>query len=137
MYHSLRTTSKQYFGTWSIIVCICGLILLCNIDATAQYVYKTPYGKKYHTYTCHSVKNVSEKISLKKAVTEHGLAPCKRCKPPVSSDRRSKFDNRNKAVGECTKVRCTGWAKTQKRRCKRSTKMCNGLCFQHQNPNRA
>lgn len=34
---------------------------------TAQTVYKTPSGKKYHTATCRYVKNVSHKLSIKEA----------------------------------------------------------------------
>jgi len=136
MYHSIWTTRNQYFRSMSILLCIGSFILLSSTSSVAQYVYKTPSGERYHRYTCSSVKNVSEKISLKKAVTVYGLTPCKRCKPPVSSDATSKFDNRNKAVGECTRVRCNGWAKTKNRRCKRGTKMCNGYCFQHQRQKR-
>ena len=98
----------------------------------AQSVYKTPYGEKYHRYECRSVKNVSEKISIKSAVSEYGLRPCKICKPAADSRYAYGTDKRNKAAGVCTKVRCKGWAKSKNRQCKRITSICNGYCHSHQ-----
>lgn len=54
------------------------LLLACTLKA--QTVYKTPSGAKYHTANCHTVKNVSDAITVSEAV-KLGLQPCKVCKP--------------------------------------------------------
>jgi len=100
--------------------------------AHSQYVYKTPSGAKYHLSSCSSVKNVSKRITIEDAVNLHYLTPCKRCQPPAYENPLLIKKKRNKAVGKCTKVYCAGWAKTYNRQCSRTTKMCNGYCFQHQ-----
>lgn len=107
------------------------LFTFSAITLTAQYVYKTPSGTKYHLYECRMVDNVSKKVQLKTAVTQYGLKPCKICNPPINSGLTLGTDSRNKAVGKCSKVRCSGWAKTTGRQCKRTTSLCNGYCFQH------
>jgi len=119
--HALKVFAVIFFFSLSSINSI-----------SAQYVYKTPFGERYHRYTCSSVKNVSEKIGLQKARQEYGLTPCKRCDPPTDNSTISPFERRDKSQGECAKVRCQGWAKTQKRQCKRTTTICNKFCFQHQ-----
>ncbi len=119
--------------TYSVLmkcVTLITFIFIGGNEVIAQFVYKTPSGKKYHLYTCRFVKNVSQKISLNNAIKKYGLTPCKVCKPPTAVTGYTPFDSRNKAVGECVSVRCRGT--TQKgTRCKRRTKMCNGYCFQH------
>lgn len=92
----------------------------------AQNVYKTPSGKKYHKPNCHTVKNVSQEITLDEA-GNLGLEPCKICKP---ENLRNSIYNTNKAKGEANTVQCKG--KTKKgTRCKHMTKIANGYCFQH------
>src|SRR5215218_7323998 len=56
------------------------ILLLLTASLKAQTVYKTPSGAKYHTANCHTVKNVSEAITISQAI-ELGLQPCKICKP--------------------------------------------------------
>ena len=71
-------------------------LLLLSFSLKAQKVYKTPSGAKYHLATCHTVKNVSEELTIAKA-KELGLRPCKICKPPdISSSNLSV----NKAQGQ-------------------------------------
>lgn len=100
--------------------------LLFTFSVSAQNVYKTPSGKKYHKSNCHTVKNVSEEITLDEAINL-GLGACKICKPASSIQ---KFSNSNKAKGEATTVQCKG--KTKKgTRCRHMTRIGNGYCFQH------
>jgi len=102
-------------------------LLLFSISLKAQKVYKTPSGAKYHLGTCHTVKNVSEEITVEKA-RESGLQPCKICKPPtVTTSNLSS----NKAQGQARTVQCKGTTKAGTR-CKHMTRIANGYCFQHQ-----
>jgi hypothetical protein len=103
------------------------ILLLLSLSSKAQKVYKTPSGAKYHLATCHTVKNVSEEITISKA-KELGLQPCKICKPPdISSSNASA----NKAQGQGATVQCKGTTKAGTR-CKHMTRIANGYCFQHQ-----
>ncbi|WP_375299960.1 DUF5763 domain-containing protein [Niastella sp. OAS944] len=102
-------------------------LLLFSLLANSQSIYKTPYGKKYHLGNCRSVKNVSEKITPAQAI-ESGLEPCKICKPNINQLRLS---SENKAVGESRSVQCKGLTK-KGTRCKHTTHIANGYCFQHQ-----
>ena len=102
------------------------LLLLFAFSMNAQNVFKTPSGKKYHNSSCHTVKNVSQEITLVEAVNL-GLAPCKICKPVNLTQT---IFAPNKAKGEANTVQCRG--KTKKgTRCKHMTKIGNGYCFQH------
>lgn len=105
------------------------LILITGFAATGkcQDVYKTPSGNKYHLASCHMVKNVSEKITVEKAV-ELGLEPCKICKPATVTP---PTDNKNKAQGQNVTVQCKGYTKAGTR-CRHKTSIGNGYCFQHQ-----
>ena len=108
--------------------CLLLLILTTCFYTTAfcQDVYKTPSGKKYHLASCHTVKNVSEKITVEKAM-ELGLEPCKVCNPPSSPNAPSP----NKQQGQAVTVQCKGMTKAGTR-CKHKTSIGNGYCFQHQ-----
>lgn len=94
-------------------------LLLIGIQITAQDVYKTPSGEKYHLATCRMVKNVSEKISVPKAKLL-GLEACKICKPHniyslalISADKES---------GQGKSVQCKGITKAGSR-CKHMTRI--------------
>lgn len=106
------------------------LFLLFSFSVRGQDVYKTPSGAKYHLATCHTVKNVSEKITLAKAM-ELGLAPCKICHPPQSAPLPA---SSKKGQGESETVQCKGMTKAGTR-CKHMTRIANGYCFQH-NPDK-
>jgi len=103
------------------------LIWLMPALLKAQTVYKTPSGKKYHLASCRMVKNVSEEITIEKAV-DIGLEPCKICSPPVSYGSTTKT---KKPQGQNTTVRCEGLTKAGTR-CKHMTRIANGYCYQHQ-----
>jgi len=106
-------------------------LFLFTSTVLAQRVYKTRSGAKYHRGTCRMVENVSEAISLEKAV-QLGLSPCKICKP--NNYKPLRFKSSNQAQGENKTVQCN--AKTKKgTRCKHRTSIANGYCFQH-NPDK-
>lgn len=108
---------------------ILGLSFLVFQESAAQWVYKTPSGAKYHTDKCHTVKNVSDRLSLTDALKKR-LEPCKICKPPVGI--ASSYGTGNKTTGgQGQTVQCTGLTKAGTR-CKHKTSIGNGYCFQHQ-----
>jgi Family of unknown function (DUF5763) len=102
-------------------------LLLLSISLKSQAVYKTPSGTKYHLAGCRMVKNVSEQITINRAI-ELGLEPCKICKPPIIY---SSAISTNKAQGVGETVQCKGFTKAGTR-CKHMTRIGNGYCFQHQ-----
>lgn len=102
--------------------------LFIAISGSAQYVYKTKTGEKYHKESCHYLKHSKAKISLEDAVKKYGLEACKVCKPP--KPKQSTSTTRTSGTN-CETVQCKG--KTRKGdRCKRKTKNCNGYCYQHE-----
>ena len=103
------------------------LAILYTISANAQTVYKTPSGAKYHLATCRMVKNVSEELTIAKAL-ELGLEPCKICNPPMAS---GTIQPQKNAQGENSTVQCKGLTKAGTR-CKHMTSIANGYCYQHQ-----
>lgn len=113
---------------------IISFILLLGINLSAQDIYKTPSGSKYHLATCRTVKNVSTKLNGQSDVTKYGLQPCKICKPLLLNNLASGNSLSDKAVGIASAVRCVG--KTKKgARCQHMTKLANGYCFQHTKQN--
>lgn len=105
--------------------------LFLSLTTTAQKIYKTPSGAKYHLGSCRMVENVSEEISFQRAA-ELGLAPCKICKP--TDYKAMGLTSSNTARGQNVTVQCHGITK-KGTRCKHMTSIANGYCFQH-NPNK-
>ena len=103
------------------------LTVFISFNGYSQDVYKTPSGKKYHLASCRMVENVSDKISIQKAV-ELGLEPCKICKPNTVVQQPIV---RDKAKGQNKTVQCKGYTKSGSR-CKHMTSIANGYCYQHQ-----
>ena len=114
----------RFYKTYILLL----FALLFSISSNAQTVYKTPSGAKYHLATCRMVKNVSEEITIAKAM-ELGLEPCKICSP--QNIYAVVMPTNNKAQGESETVQCKGLTKAGTR-CKHMTKIANGYCFQHQ-----
>ncbi|MEH6535302.1 MAG: DUF5763 domain-containing protein [Psychroserpens sp.] len=109
--------------------------LFFNIKGSAQSIYKTPSGKKYHLASCRMVENVSEKID-KEDISKYGLSACKICKPKIKNVISNTISSSNKAVGTSESIRCKG--KTKKgTRCKHKTRLANGYCYQHTKQNSA
>ena len=105
--------------------------LIFSITAQSQTVYKTPSGVKYHLASCRMVTNVSQAISISKAL-EMGLTPCKICKPPMVQKANNFVQKSTK--GESNTVQCKAKTKAGAR-FKRRTSIGNGFCFQH-NPDK-
>ena len=61
-----------------LAVCIFALFLIGS-KLTAQTVYVTESGKKYHSKNCDIVKTGKKGITLEEA-KKRGLEPCKSCK---------------------------------------------------------
>lgn len=104
------------------------------INVNAQYVYKTPSGKKYHLSSCRMVENVSKKLLGNNDISKYNLTPCKICKPSFTNNNVRSYSSSNKAVGTSSSVRCKGYTK-QGTRCKHKTRLANGYCYQHTKQN--
>ncbi|WP_312697498.1 DUF5763 domain-containing protein [Sphingobacterium mizutaii] len=114
------------------------LFVLSTFCLSAQTVYKTPSGTRYHTATCHHVKNVSKGLSISEA-KKMGLSACTQCKPDQSTQ-RGFVSPSNKGLGikpgeaqgaVPRSVQCKGTTK-KGTRCKHMTRNVNGYCYQHE-----
>ena len=118
------------------------IFLICSItfvsQCSAQTVYITKTGKKYHKEHCRYLKHSKIEITLEKAI-ELNYGPCSVCKPEtkISANKKSKPVSNTKSLttNNTTKkavaTQCTGKTKSGAR-CKRMTKNANGRCYQHQ-----
>lgn len=104
------------------------LFLFFFYGISAQTVYKTPSGTKYHLANCRMVKNVSSALSLDKALRS-GLQPCKICRAPVGKT-YGIISSAKKPARVNSNNRCHGTTKSGTR-CKRNTRIGNNFCFQH------
>ncbi|WP_034981887.1 hypothetical protein [Epilithonimonas tenax] len=102
--------------------------LFSFIFVSAQTVFHTPNGQKYHTENCRMVKNVSNKTALHAAL-EKGLSACKICQP-VSNFSISN-SAKKKPSGTKATIQCKGNTKKGSQ-CQHMTAIGNGYCFQHQ-----
>lgn len=121
-------TYKFYF-LLSVLFISCGL--------SAQTIYVTKTGKKYHKANCQHLKYSKKELKLKKARTLGYLA-CKVCKPkqvrqkthaevtPLTLNK----DHKTHSTKKVNASQCTGKIQSG-RRCKRKTKNANGRCYQH------
>lgn len=107
------------------------LFFFFSLSVTAQTVYRTPSGQKYHRAGCGTVRKVSSALSVENA-GRAGLAPCKVCKPPISGSAALGIRKSEKKMSGTNSLnRCTSITK-KGTRCKRTTRIENGRCFQHQ-----
>jgi hypothetical protein len=107
-------------------------------NLSAQTVYTTKTGEKYHKSDCRYLKNSKKEYSLEKAQSL-GYSACSVCKPTTNNTKATKqtLNNNTTTVTtttttstKATATQCTG--KTQSgTRCKRKTKNANGRCYQH------
>lgn len=98
-------------------------LLTIAISASAQTVYITKTGAKYHKESCRYLKYSSIAITLTKA-QQQGYTACSVCKP--SSD-----TNTIRKAPASQSVQCSAITQAGTR-CKRSTTYANGRCWQHQ-----
>ena len=61
------------------------LVITISIIASAQTVYITKSGSKYHTSSCSYLSKSKTSIDLSEA-KEKGFTPCSRCKPDSKVD---------------------------------------------------
>lgn len=105
----------------------------CFSDVTAQTVYVTKTGKKFHKSSCHYLEYSKREVQLKSAL-DIGYSACKVCKPSYRVKRRASNLERKKSYKPILKrrsaVQCAGKTKSG-RRCRRKTKSSNGRCYQH------
>src|SRR5437762_931006 len=100
---------------------------------SAQTVYITKTGEKYHESDCRYLSRSKIAIELKDAL-DRGYGACKMCSPPQTvSNKRTESKEETTEYNTTKNVeatQCTGT--TQKgTRCKRMTKSTNGKCWQH------
>lgn len=102
----------------------------------AQTVYVTNTGEKYHTESCHYLKQSKKAIVLEKAKKLNYTA-CKVCKPSntkgVSTEKNTTTlteHSSNNSTKKAVATRCTGTTKAGSR-CNRKTTNANGRCYQH------
>ena len=103
-------------------------LFVFSVSLSAQTVYKTPSGTKYHLPECRMVKNVSSSSTVDKAL-QNGLTPCKICRPPFH-ETVGIVSKPKKTPGENSLNRCFATTKAGTR-CRRNTKIGNNFCFQH------
>ena len=118
------------------IIVIVGLLLLQNVSA--QTVYTTKTGEKYHISNCRYLKYSKYSITIQKA-KQLGYVACKVCKP-TAENTKSNTQLKAKSLTTTPKssssskkaeaTRCTGKTKSGTR-CKRKTKNANSRCYQH------
>ena len=112
---------KHFILIWIIISALYTTI-------SAQAVYITNTGEKYHTENCRYLSHSKIEIELAKAL-EQGYEACKVCKPTETLN-STKQETKNKEP-EINNIETQFTAKTQKgTRCKRAPN-CNGKCWQH------
>lgn len=103
-------------------------------ELSAQTVYVTKTGKKYHKSNCHYLKNSKTEITFEKAIDLYYTA-CSVCKPnaqwsPLSIRSTSTKSTTTPTIKTTKSTQCTGKTKAGAR-CKRMTKSGNGRCYQH------
>jgi len=112
----------------------CLISILYTLNLSAQSVYITKTGEKYHKKSCGYLKYSSKKIELEEALNLGYLA-CKLCEPKeeVVYKTLSSTDKQNYLPTTSRKIiatQCTGKTKSGSQ-CKRKTKNTSGRCFQH------
>lgn len=109
------------------IIFLCTFIFVSIVSA--QTVYVTNTGKKYHEGSCRYLHSSSISMTLQNA-HDSGYEPCKVCKPPVYYG-TTKSNDQKLEEKATTSQQCIAMTKKGKR-CKRSTKDPSGRCWQHQ-----
>jgi len=120
------------------LIYLLALILLFVAFASAQTVYVTKTGAKYHSAGCSYLKKSSSPIELKDAI-DKGYTACSRCKPggseTIQSKTEVKSDNTEKVTTEkkkteTTRTRCIAITK-KGTQCKRWAEVGSNYCWQH------
>lgn len=113
------------------------MVLFLSFNLSAQTVFTTKTGEKYHKGNCGYLRSSKKEVTLERAL-ELGYSACSVCKPPTvvgKTDNVSRLQNSSNLTtvtsnSKSQAVQCSG--KTQSgTRCKRLTKASNGRCYQH------
>ena len=107
-------------------------------NITAQTVYTTKTGEKYHKSSCRYLKYSKKETTIKKAKAL-GYIACKVCKPTAENTQSKKASASSNSKPELSSsikknsiaTQCTGKTKSGAR-CKRKTKNTSGRCYQHE-----
>jgi hypothetical protein len=115
-------------------------LISSGLQVSAQTVYITKTGEKYHTESCRHLSKSAYSISLADA-KEKGYTACKVCKPtgkvsttPKEGTNKSQkpiYQASPKASQSTTSKQCSALTQSGKR-CSRMTKDASGKCWQHQ-----
>ncbi len=113
------------------------LVISISIIASAQTVYITKSGSKYHLSNCSYLSKSKISIDLSEA-KEKGFTPCSRCKPDSKVDGEVDIEKETDSQKEIEKKTTTTSrqceAITKKgTRCKRNAKEGSKYCWQHKN----
>ena len=120
------------------LIYLLALILLFIAFASAQTVYITKTGAKYHSAGCGYLKKSSIPIDLKDAI-DRGYTACSRCDPGSLESIQSKTKTEpvntekittEKKKTETTKTRCIAITK-KGTQCKRWAEAGSNYCWQH------
>lgn len=99
------------------------LLMVLWYAATAQTVYITRTGEKYHQDSCRYLSNSKISVTLDSAATK-GYTACKVCKPASGTTQKVI------TTPSSSSVQCSGITKAGAR-CKRTTTNASGRCYQH------
>ena len=113
------------------------IFLGCSQNNSAQTVYTTKTGEKYHTATCRYLKYSKKEITLEQAINL-GYQACSVCKPgsnpeqiqSLASPSSQSTSPQKTTTQKATATQCTAKTKSGKR-CKRMTKNASGRYYQH------
>jgi hypothetical protein len=109
-----------------------------TINLSAQTVYITKTGAKYHKSNCRHLSKSKISISLEDAKGKYYTA-CKVCKPSTTVTNKAASTNTSvtqkstysTSSKKAIATRCTATTKAGTR-CKRKTKNSSGKCWQHE-----
>jgi hypothetical protein len=114
------------------------LFLFSAVNLSAQTVYITRTGAKYHTSGCQYLRKSAYVIDINEAISQ-GYTACSVCRP---SRHRASVQPANVTNGQPKKSSSTNIQKVKSQqcdaitkqgaRCKRMTTNLNGRCWQHQ-----
>jgi|ERR1035437_8450514 methylphosphotriester-DNA--protein-cysteine methyltransferase len=122
---------------YSKIVLLFIFILIGFMAVSAQTVYTTKTGTKYHSLGCQYLARSSYATTVKDALAA-GYSACSRCNPPAASQtiktptttNTSSPSNNSQTKKSTEATQCTGTTKAGNR-CKRMTTNPSGRCYQH------
>lgn len=106
-------------------------VLLFASFVSAQKVYVTKTGTKYHRAGCKYLKSSSIEVELKDIADRY--EPCKVCKPPVlktSTTQKNSKPTTSKKKDPVSDGRCIATTK-KGTRCKRKAAAGSNYCWQH------